>query len=81
MAVSDIKREVTVEEIELEAPENGILNAVLTYFECTDLKRSVSQRCTGCHKKVPGLCSKTECFGKDIVPFYDFTVALTDHTG
>ena len=79
--LSSITKELTIEEIVESAPESGILNAVLTSFDCTDLKRSVSKRCTGCNKKVPGLCSKAECFGKEVVPFYDFNVSFTDHTG
>jgi hypothetical protein len=81
ISLGSITREVTIEEIIADCPESGILYAVLTSFDCTDAKRSISKRCTGCQKKVPGLCAKAECFGKDVVPFYDFTVSLTDHTG
>ena len=81
ISLGSITKEVTIEEILSDCPESGVLQAVLTTFDCTDMKRSVSKRCTGCHKKVPGLCAKPECFGKDVVPFYDFTVSLTDHTG
>ena len=81
ISLHTITREMTIEEILSECPESGVLHAVLTTFDCTDLKRSVSKRCTGCQKKVPGLCAKPECFGKDVVPFFDFTVSLTDHTG
>lgn len=79
--LSSITKELSVEEIVESEPESGIVNAVLTSFDCSDLRRSVSKRCMGCNKKVPGLCSKAECFGKDVVPFYDFVVSLTDHTG
>ena len=81
ISVGSITQELTIEEILSDCPESGILHAVLTTFDCTDKTRSVSKRCTGCQKKVPGLCAKPECFGKDVVPFYDFTVSLTDHTG
>lgn len=80
-SLDSITNEVTIEEIVHSCPESGVVNAVLTTFDCSDTKRSISMRCTGCQKKVPGLCAKPDCFGKDVVPFFDFTVSLTDHTG
>lgn len=74
-----ITTHVTIEEIMTELPENGVLNAVLTSFNCTD--KGISKKCTGCQKKVHGLCGKAECFGKEIQSYYDFTVSLMDHTG
>lgn len=76
--IGEIKNSVTVEELQDEQMSSGVLCAILTTLP---FDKGVSSKCCGCNKKVYGLCPKTECFGRDINPFYDFTVTFSDHTG